>query len=87
MVYTFICLLGFMLSQLTYREASNAGWRGELSSLLDALGSIRLAMVLRHSPKRGGRPRCEWRLEETEPDILELFRKLVPANEPFVYTR
>lgn len=86
-VHTFICLLGFMLSQLTYREASKAGWKGELSSLLDLLASIRLAMVLRLSAKGGGRPRCEWRLEETDSDTLEMFHKLVPNNEPFVYTR
>ena len=47
---------------------------------------IRLAMVLRASGKKGGRPRAEWQLEEADADLLKLFRVLVPDKRPFVYT-
>ena len=57
-----------------------------LSGLLDELGRIRLAMVLRASGKKGGRPRAEWQLEEADADLLDLFRALVPDKRPFVYT-
>jgi len=42
-------------------------------------------MVLKPSGNKGGRPRCAWSLEQTEPEALRLFRSLVPAQPPFVY--
>jgi hypothetical protein len=50
------------------------------------LGQVRLAMVLRWSGKKGGRPRCDWQLEDRDPEALLLFRHLVPDETPFVYT-
>lgn len=85
-VHTFICLLGLILARIVERESRKLGRTEGLSGLLDLLGSIRLAMILRPSGKKGGRPRCDWQLEETEPETLDYFLKLVPNKTPFVYT-
>ena len=85
-VHTFICLLGLILARVLEWESRKLGRTEGLSGLLDLLGSVRLAMILRPSGKKGGRPRCQWQLEETEPEILDYFLKLVPNQAPFVYT-
>ena len=85
-VHTFCCLLALLLGRIIELEARKLGYREGLSGLLDLLGTIRLAMVLRSSGKKGGRPRCEWKLEEADPDALRLFKHLVPPKPPFVYT-
>tara|TARA_B100000315_G_C14556249_1_gene578288 strand:+ start:216 stop:1925 length:1710 start_codon:yes stop_codon:yes gene_type:complete len=85
-VHTFICLLGLLLARIVELESRKLGRTECLSALLDLLGSVRLAMILRPSGKKGGRPRCQWQLEEAEPGILDYFLKLVPAKPPFVYT-
>ena len=85
-VHTFICLLGLLLARIVEWESRKLGRTECLSGLLDLLGSVRLAMILRPSGKKGGRPRCQWQLEEAEPGILDYFLKLVPAEPPFVYT-
>jgi transposase len=85
-VHTFICLLALLLGRVIEHEARKLGRTEGLSGLLDELGRIRLAMVLRASGKKGGRPRAEWQLEETDEDTLDLFRALVPDKRPFVYT-
>ncbi len=68
------------------REARTLGHTEGLSGLLDRLGTVRLAMVLTPSGKRGGRPRCTWQLEQADPKALHLLRHLVPDKAPFVYT-
>ncbi|MBN1611962.1 MAG: IS1634 family transposase [Polyangiaceae bacterium] len=85
-VHTFCCLLALLLGRVIEREARGLGYCEGLSGLLDLLGTVRLAMVLRSSGKRGGRPRCEWKLEESTPEALQLFKHLVPNEPPFVYT-
>ena len=85
-IHTFICLLGLLLARIVELESRKLGRTECLSGLLDLLGSVRLAMILRPSGKKGGRPRCQWQLEEAEPGILDYFLKLVPAEPPFVYT-
>ena len=85
-VHTFICLLGLLLARIVEWESRKLGRTECLSGLLDLLGSVRLAMILRPSGKKGGRPRCQWQLEEAEPGILDYFLKLVPAEPLFVYT-
>ena len=85
-VHTFCCLLALLLGRVIELEARELGHRQGLSGLLDVLGTVRLAMVLRPSGKKGGRPRCEWKLEEATPEALRLFRRLVPKEPPFVYT-
>ena len=85
-VHTFCCLLALLLGRIIALDARRLGYREGLSGLLDLLGTIRLAMVLRSSGTKGGRPRCKWTLEEADPDALRLFRHLVPSKPPFVYT-
>jgi len=85
-VHTFCCLLAFLLGRVVEYEARKLGYREGLSGLLDLLGAVRLAMVLRSTPHKRGRPRCEWQLEEADPDALRLFKHLVPNRAPFVYT-
>ena len=81
-VHTFCCLLALLLGRLLEFQARELHYTEGLSGLLDLLATVRLAMVL----KRGGRPRCEWTLEQANPEALRLFRHLVPAQPPFVYT-
>jgi transposase len=85
-VHTFCCLLALLLGRVVEFQARQLHYTQGLSGLLDALATVRLAMVLKPSGNKGGRPRCEWSLEQTEPEALRLFRSLVPAQPPFVYT-
>jgi transposase len=85
-VHAFICVLALLLARVVEREARTLGRRESLSGLLDLLGTVRLAMVLQPSGAKGGRPRTDWQLEAGVPDAMALFRSLVPAAPPFVYT-
>jgi transposase len=85
-VHTFICLLALILSRVIEAQARSLDSTQGLSGLLDLLGTIRLAMVLKPSGKKGGRPRCQWTLEDSNTEAAELFRHLVPDKPPFVYT-
>jgi len=85
-VHTFCCLLALLLGRVTELEARKLGYREGLPGLLDLLGTVRLAMTIRSSGNKGGRPRCEWQLEEAEPDAMRLFEHIVPQEPPFVYT-
>jgi len=85
-VHAFICMLAFLLAQVVGHEAKQYGHREGLSGLLDRLGEVRLAMVLRPAGKKGGRPRADWLLEEADDELAALFRSLVPDKPPFVYT-
>jgi len=86
-VHAFICLLALMMGRLIERTARTLGRTESLSSLMDELETIRLAMVLTKSGSKAGRPRAEWMLEKTETKSLELFQALVPNAPPFVYTQ
>jgi|SRR5579862_1466637 len=85
-VHTFCCLLALLLGRLVEFQARALHYTEGLSGLLDLLATVRLAMLLKPAGKRGGRPRCEWTLEQAGPEALRLFRQLVPAQPPFVYT-
>ena len=85
-VHTFCCLLALLLGRLVEFKARQLHYSQGLSGLLDLLATVRLAMLLKPAGARGGRPRCEWTLEQTDPETLRLFRHLVPARPPFVYT-
>ncbi len=85
-VHTFCCLLALLLGRVIEFQARQLHYTQGLSGLLDALATVRLAMVLRPAGNKGGRPRCEWTLEQTEPEAMRLFRHLVPSQPPFVYT-
>lgn len=85
-VHTFICLLALLLARVVEREARRLQRPEGLSGLLDLLATVRLAMVLRPSGEKGGRPRAEWQLEAGDKDATDFFRKIVPDRPPFVYT-
>jgi transposase len=85
-VHTFVCLLALILGRVIELEVQQLGYREGLTGLMELLSQVRLAMVLRPSGEKGGRPRCGWKLEESDPDALRLFRHLVPPRAPFVYT-
>lgn len=74
MVHFFICVLGYLLSAIVWRQAKlKAQFKGTLDSLLDTLGNIRLATVLENTKKRG-RIKAMYKLEEmtdTEDQIIE----------------
>lgn len=85
-VHTFICLLALMLSRLLEREVRQHGYKHCLSTLLDELATIRLALVMTAGTSKKAPVDCHWQLEETDEDTMSLFLKLVPNREPFVYT-
>jgi len=85
-VHTFICLLALLLGRVIEHEARRQHRPEGLSGIMDLLGTVRLAMVVRPSGDKGGRPRCDWQLERASPEAMQLFRQLVPQKPPFVYT-
>jgi transposase len=85
-VHAFICLLALILSRVIETQAHSLDHTQGLSGLLDLLGTIRLAMVLKPSGTKGGRPHCQWKLEDSNTVAAVLFRHLVPDKPPFVYT-
>lgn len=85
-VHAFICLLALLLTRAVEREAPKPQRPKSLPALLETLANVRLTMVLRSSGKKGGRPRAEWQLEDSDDDAAQLFRAVVPNRPPFVYT-
>jgi transposase len=85
-VHTFICLIALLLCRLVERECRGAGYQGSLSSWLDLLSTIRLALVLWPADTPKGHPRCTWLLEDCAPEAWQLYQHLVPPVPPFVYT-
>jgi len=85
-VHTFICLLALLLARVVEREARRRQRTEGLAGLLDLLATVRLAMVLHSSGKKGGRPRTQWQLETGNHDAASFFRQIVPDKPPFVYT-
>ena len=62
-VHYFICVIGYLLSSIIWREARlKAGYTGSLDGLLDMLNNIRLATVLEES-KKAGKPKANYMLE------------------------
>jgi transposase len=85
-VHAFICLLALLLARTVERKIQEAQRPRSLSALLESLANVRLAMILRPSGKKGGRPRAEWQLEDADDESAQLFRAVVPNRPPFVYT-
>jgi transposase len=85
-VHAFICLMALLMARVIEHAARKQGRQQSISSLVDELETIRLAMVLVPAVTKKGRPRCEWQLEVAEPGSLRFFQSLVPAKPPFVYT-
>ena len=63
-VHYFICVIGYLLSSIIWREARlKAGYTGSLDNLLDMLNNIRLGTMLEES-KKTGKPKATYMLEE-----------------------
>jgi transposase len=63
-VHYFICVIGYLLSSIIWREARlKAGYTGNLDNLLDMLNNIRLGTMLEES-KKTGKPKATYMLEE-----------------------
>lgn len=79
-VHNFMCVLGYLLSTLIWREARRkAGFTGSLDSLLDVLNNIRLATLI-EQPKGRGRPKVVYKLEEMSAEELALLDALDVAD-------
>jgi len=72
-VHYFICVIGYLLSSIIWREARlKAGYKGSLNGLLDMLNNIRLGTMLEES-KKAGKPKANYMLEimsEQEEEIM-----------------
>jgi transposase len=63
-VHYFICVIGYLLSSVIWREARlKAGYTGSLDNLLNTLNGIRLSTMLEKS-KKTGKPKATYVLEE-----------------------
>ena len=63
-VHYFICVIGYLLSSIIWREAKlKSGYAGSLDNLLDLLNNIRLGTMLEES-KKTGKPKATYKLEE-----------------------
>lgn len=74
-MHYFICVIGYLLSSIIWREAKlKAGYTGSLDNLLDMLNNIRLGTMLEES-KKTGKPKATYKLEKTteyEKKIMEV---------------
>jgi len=63
-VHYFICVIGYLLSSIIWREARiKADYTGSLDNLLDMLNNVRLGTMLEES-KKTGKPKATYMLEE-----------------------
>ena len=75
-VHFFTCVLGYQLSTLLWHTARReCGFRGTVGSLLETLGSVRLATLVEATGKRG-KPKATHQLEEMEPEEEALVEAL-----------
>lgn len=83
-LHSFLCLVSHLLERALVHEAAPLGPHADADDILGPLGQVRLAMVCWRPSKRERLLRCRWQLEETRPASLDLFRRLVPQQAPFV---
>jgi len=75
-VHYFICVIGYLLSSIIWREARfKAGYQGSLDNLLDLLNNIRLGTILEES-KKTGKPKATYKLGEMTPDEKKIIEAL-----------
>jgi len=75
-VHYFICMLGYLLSALIWREAkTKMAFGGSLDTLLDMLNNIRLATLLEDSKSRG-KIKAYYKLESMSSDEQQLMEVL-----------
>jgi len=79
MVHALLAVLSLLLGRVLLRRAQRQGYRGSLRSLIQQLGSIRIATVAQLQPSRG-RPLVYQQIEESDPALLRLAQTL--ANLP-----
>jgi len=78
-VHSFCCVVGYLLASLVRRQARAMGYPQDVTGLLTMLNGVR--MVLRtDATGRPGRPRVQWQLEETDPEVLRFYQSLVHAD-------
>lgn len=71
-VHYFICMLGYLLSTLLWREVkTKTPFNGTLDNLLDILNNIRLATLLEDT-KSKGRIKATYKLEEMGPEEKQI---------------
>ncbi len=79
-VHNFMCVVGYLLSTLLWREARRkAGFTGTLDSLLETLNNIRLATLI-EQPKGRGKPKAIYKLEEMSQEEFALINALDVAE-------
>lgn len=79
-VHYFICVIGYLLSSIIWREAKlKAGYPGSLDNLLDMLNNIRLGTMLEES-KKTGKPKATYKLEEMIEDEKKIMQVLGVEN-------
>jgi len=79
-VHYFICVIGYLLSSIIWREARlKAGYTGSLDNLLDMLNNIRLGTMLEES-KKTGKPKATYMLEEMSEDENKIMTALGIEN-------
>lgn len=75
-VHYFMCVLGYLLASIVWREArEKAGFGGTLDSLLDTLGNVRLAALI-EQPQGRGRPKVDYQLEQMSKEEAALVDSL-----------
>lgn len=80
-VHYFICVIGYLLSTIIWREARlKAGYKGSLDNLLDILNNIRLGAMLEES-KKTGKPKATYKLEEMTKDEKMIIKALGVEND------
>lgn len=76
MVHFFICVLGYLMSTLIWRDAKRKiGFNGTMNTLLSRLNDVRLGSVLEITGKRG-QMKTHYKLEEMTPEEYELMDAL-----------
>lgn len=76
-VHFFICVLGYLLATIVWREArTKAQFKGTLDSLLDTLNDVRLATILEDTKTRG-KIKATYKLEE----MSEVEESIIKALE------
>jgi transposase len=79
-VHYFICVLGYLLAGVIWREArQKAGYTSSLDSLLSTLNNIRLGSMLEES-KTTGKPKATYMLEEMTQEEHEILSALGIKN-------
>lgn len=80
-VHYFICVIGYLLSSIIWREAKlKAGYPGSLDNLLDMLNNIRLGTILEES-KKTGKPKATYKLEEMTEHEKKIMQVLGIEND------